>query len=126
MPDASDVDGALLRSVVDQAPEAVVIATLEGGTATIAYGNQAFRGRDSQLVDSVDQSPVDRAVVRSIASLAHEMGRRVIAPSVKSPNAVGELRRLGVDCGCGPHWGPPRRKGAARGITRRNGSGPVQ
>jgi diguanylate cyclase (GGDEF)-like protein/PAS domain S-box-containing protein len=70
---------------------------------------------DEALVSDVRRSPVDRAMVRGIVSVARDTGRCVMAPRVTTAKVAEELRRLGVHCGHGPLWGAPRRRCPAAG-----------
>jgi EAL domain-containing protein (putative c-di-GMP-specific phosphodiesterase class I) len=52
---------------------------------------------DLQLVRDVQISPKKRAVVRSVTALCHELGARVVAEGIESPDELACLQDLGVD-----------------------------
>ena len=56
---------------------------------------------DRAFVDGVAERPADRAVVRSLVVLAHDLGLDVVAEGIEDPRQLAELTGLGCDAGQG-------------------------
>jgi EAL domain-containing protein (putative c-di-GMP-specific phosphodiesterase class I) len=56
---------------------------------------------DRSFVQGVARRPGDRAVVRSLVGLAHDLGLLVVAEGVEDGDQLAELTRLGCDAGQG-------------------------
>ena len=52
-------------------------------------------------MQGVARRPADRAVVRSLVSLAHDLGLAVVAEGIEDADQLAELSRLGCDLGQG-------------------------
>ncbi len=62
---------------------------------------------DGAFIGRLIDSPVDQVIVRSIAEIAHSLGKRTVAEFVGSEATVALLRRLGIDYAQGFHIGRP-------------------
>jgi len=62
---------------------------------------------DRVFVTDIEVSKEDRAIVKHIAGLAHDLGLVAIAEGVERPEQGDVLRKLGVDLGQGYHFGRP-------------------
>ncbi|MEA3056449.1 MAG: hypothetical protein QOD30_1881, partial [Actinomycetota bacterium] len=62
---------------------------------------------DRSFVQGVARRPADRAVVRALVSLAHDLGLSVVAEGVEDADQLAELSRLGCDEGQGFHLHRP-------------------
>jgi len=62
---------------------------------------------DGEFVAQVDTSPIDRAIVRSIASIARELGRRTVAEFVATESVLEVVRDEGIDFAQGYAIGKP-------------------
>jgi diguanylate cyclase (GGDEF)-like protein len=62
---------------------------------------------DRLFVSDIEMSKEDRAIVKHIAGLAHDLGLIAIAEGVERPEQGDILRKLGVDLGQGFHYGRP-------------------
>ncbi len=62
---------------------------------------------DETLVRTLGQSFSSHSIVAAVAACATDVGARLIAPGVTSPEQVHELRNLGVDLIQGPLVGEP-------------------
>lgn len=63
---------------------------------------------DGSFVKTLEHSPVDQAIVRSITEVARCMGLATIAEFVESESTAALLRRFGVDYAQGYALGKPR------------------
>ena len=63
---------------------------------------------DRSFVQGVARREADRAVVRSLVSLAHDLGLTVVAEGVEDADQLAELARLGCDLGQGFHLHRPQ------------------
>ncbi|HWI62301.1 MAG TPA: EAL domain-containing protein [Symbiobacteriaceae bacterium] len=59
------------------------------------------------LMRHLDTSPVDRAMVQAVTSVAHSLGREVVAEWVESGPVADVLRSLGVEYAQGFYYGAP-------------------
>jgi EAL domain-containing protein (putative c-di-GMP-specific phosphodiesterase class I) len=71
---------------------------------------------DRLFVEGLTHNREDRAIVKHIAALAHDLGLIAVAEGVESPEQAEHLRALGVDLAQGYHFGRP---GRAVEIVRR-------
>jgi diguanylate cyclase (GGDEF)-like protein len=62
---------------------------------------------DKAFVQGVARRPADRAVVRALVALAHDLGLTVVAEGIEDPDQLAELTRLGCDTGQGFHLHRP-------------------
>jgi diguanylate cyclase (GGDEF)-like protein len=62
---------------------------------------------DRVFVTDLEMSKEDRAIVKHIAGLAHDLGLIAIAEGVEKPEQGQVLKSLGVDLGQGYHFGRP-------------------
>lgn len=62
---------------------------------------------DQSFVGSVDIDPISRALVRSMVSIAEELGAATIAEGVERPGQLRALRELGCDMAQGFYLGKP-------------------
>jgi diguanylate cyclase (GGDEF)-like protein len=62
---------------------------------------------DRVFVNDIEMSKEDRAIVKHIAGLAHDLGLVAIAEGVERPEQGEVLKKLGVDLGQGYHFGRP-------------------
>jgi diguanylate cyclase (GGDEF)-like protein len=69
---------------------------------------------DRSFVKGVARRPADRAVVRALVLLAHDLGLTVVAEGIEDVDQLAELARLGCDAGQGFHLHKP---GSASDIT---------
>jgi EAL domain-containing protein (putative c-di-GMP-specific phosphodiesterase class I) len=69
---------------------------------------------DRSFVKGVARRPADRAVVRALVLLAHDLGLTVVAEGIEDVDQLAELARLGCDAGQGYHLHKP---GSAADIT---------
>ena len=59
-------------------------------------------------MQGVARRPADRAVVRSLVSLAHDLDLVVVAEGIEDGDQLAELARLGCDAGQGFHLHKPQ------------------
>jgi EAL domain-containing protein (putative c-di-GMP-specific phosphodiesterase class I) len=59
------------------------------------------------LMRHVDSSPVERAMVQAVTSVAHALGREVVAEWVESGRVSEALKSLEVEYGQGYYFGGP-------------------
>ncbi|MGC9457891.1 MAG: putative bifunctional diguanylate cyclase/phosphodiesterase [Halothiobacillaceae bacterium] len=64
---------------------------------------------EGDFIANMIEDDTDRAFVRSIAQLAHELGIRTVAEYVESEEVLAGVRDLGVDLAQGYHIGRPAR-----------------
>jgi diguanylate cyclase (GGDEF)-like protein/PAS domain S-box-containing protein len=62
---------------------------------------------DRTFIRDVDTNPTNRALVQAVKSVAHTLGKEVIAEGVESAAHAAVLRELGIEHGQGFHWGGP-------------------
>jgi diguanylate cyclase (GGDEF)-like protein/PAS domain S-box-containing protein len=62
---------------------------------------------DRSFVDSIFERPASHAIVRSIVSLARNLGLRIIAEGIENADQVGALTALGCEYGQGFHFARP-------------------
>ncbi len=62
---------------------------------------------DGSFVRNLDTDPTSRAIVQAINTVAHTLGKEVIAEWVESASVAGILHELGVEFGQGYFWGLP-------------------
>ena len=110
---------AVLRSVQDLAALGVRLAVddLGRGWSSLAYLTRYPLSElkiDRSFVQGVARRPADRAVVRSLVTLAHDLGLTVVAEGIEDADQLAELTRLGCDAGQGFHLHRPM---PAAGIT---------
>lgn len=60
------------------------------------------------FIRSIAESPMDQLVVQAMVGIAQGMGKKTIAMFVADEEAVGVLRKIGVDYAQGYHIGRPR------------------
>ncbi|SFC56163.1 PAS domain S-box-containing protein/diguanylate cyclase (GGDEF) domain-containing protein [Nocardioides terrae] len=62
---------------------------------------------DGEFVAQVDTSPIDRAIVRSIAGIARELGKKTVAEFVATDDVLDVVREEGIDFAQGYAVGKP-------------------
>jgi len=62
---------------------------------------------DRTFIRDVDTNPTNRALVQAVNTVAHTLGKEVIAEGVESEAHAAVLREIGVEHGQGYHWGLP-------------------
>ncbi len=62
---------------------------------------------EAELVREAAHSPRAQAMVRSINSMAHELGILTIAEGIEDEATAEAMRQIGVDWGQGYYWGRP-------------------
>ena len=62
---------------------------------------------DRTFIRDVDTNPTNRALVQAVKSVAHTLGKEVIAEGVETAAHAAVLRELGIEHGQGFHWGAP-------------------
>jgi len=62
---------------------------------------------DRTFIRDLDTNPTNRALVQAVNTVAHTLGKEVIAEGVETAAHADVLRELGVEHGQGFHWGPP-------------------
>ena len=70
---------------------------------------------DGSFVRDVAANRVDRAMVEAINRVGHVMGLETVAESVETPEALAEVRRIGVDYAQGYYIGKPVALGTDNG-----------
>jgi len=68
---------------------------------------------DMEFVQGIQESAADRAIVRSIVTIAESLGMRTIGEGVEDDGMLAGLRALGVDYAQGYHLGRPAPLGEA-------------
>jgi EAL domain-containing protein (putative c-di-GMP-specific phosphodiesterase class I) len=63
---------------------------------------------DGSYVRNLATDPCDRAMVQALNTIAHAMGKKVIAEWVECEAVVNVLREIGTEFGQGYYWGEPR------------------
>jgi EAL domain-containing protein (putative c-di-GMP-specific phosphodiesterase class I) len=107
-----DDSPAVLRSVQALAALGVRLAVddLGRGWSSLAYVTRFPLSElkiDRAFVQGVARRPADRAVVRSLVGLAHDLGLLVVAEGIEDGDQLAELARLGCDAGQGYHLYKP-------------------
>jgi diguanylate cyclase (GGDEF)-like protein len=110
---------SVLRSVQALAALGVRLAVddLGRGWSSLAYLTRYPLSEikvDRSFVHGVARRPADRAVIRSLVSLAHDLGLVIVAEGIEDADQLAELSRLGCDVGQGFHLHRPQ---AAAEIT---------
>ncbi len=62
---------------------------------------------DAQFIRNLTNNPTDQILVKSMADLAANLGKKTIAEYVDSPEAIEKLREIGVNFGQGYIFGKP-------------------
>jgi len=62
---------------------------------------------DDQFIHNLIDNPTDQILVRTMAELARNLGKKTIAEYVNSPEIINKLRELGIDFGQGYIFGKP-------------------
>lgn len=62
---------------------------------------------DRTFIRDVDTNATNRALVQAVKTVAHTLGKEVIAEGVETEAHASVLRELGVEHGQGYHWGRP-------------------
>ena len=60
---------------------------------------------DRTFIRDVDTNPTNRALVQAVKSVAHTLGKEVIAEGVETAAHAAVLLELGIEHGQGFHWG---------------------
>lgn len=63
---------------------------------------------DGSFVKNLDRNASDRAMVMALNTVAHSLGKKVIAEWVENKTIADALRDIGVEYGQGYHWSPPK------------------
>jgi diguanylate cyclase (GGDEF)-like protein/PAS domain S-box-containing protein len=71
---------------------------------------------DASFVHGLELDSEKVEIVRSIVTIGHNLGMKVIAEGVENAQQVGLLRALGCDYGQGFHWARPAEAHAVRGM----------
>lgn len=77
------------------------------GLTTLARVQPEFVKLDGSLVRDIDTSSVNQMVVTAVLELSRQMGLRVIAECIETPQELATLRILGVDLMQGYYFGKP-------------------
>lgn len=62
---------------------------------------------DGELVDGIDENPVQRAFATALKALGAELGAKIVAEAVETPAQLDTLTRLGIEYGQGFLLGRP-------------------
>lgn len=62
---------------------------------------------DRSFIRSMDTNLTNRAIVQALTTVAHALGKEVIAEGVENNTVAGILQKLGVEYGQGYLWGLP-------------------
>jgi len=73
---------------------------------------------DRTFIRDVDTNPTNRALVQAVKTVAHTLGKEVIAEGVECEAHAAVLREIGVEHGQGYHWGRPAFDGLTAPIIR--------
>jgi EAL domain-containing protein (putative c-di-GMP-specific phosphodiesterase class I) len=63
---------------------------------------------DGTFVKNLDRDPCDRAMVQALNTVAHSLGKKVIAEWVENKAVADVLREIGTEFGQGYYWGQPK------------------
>jgi diguanylate cyclase (GGDEF)-like protein/PAS domain S-box-containing protein len=63
---------------------------------------------DRTFIRDVDTNPTNRALVQAVNTVAHTLGKEVIAEGVETAAHCAVLLEIGIEHGQGYHWGKPR------------------
>ena len=63
---------------------------------------------DRSFIGDLDTNPTTRALVQAVNTVAHTLGKEVIAEGVETAVHAELLRQLGIEHGQGFHWGEPK------------------
>ena len=125
----------ITESLVMENPEAAthVLELLKGAGAELAlddfgtgYSSLAYLQRfpfdtikiDKALVQAGTENEAGGAIVRASVLLAHELGRKVVAEGIETPEDAAFLRSLGCEYAQGFYYGPPMSERDALQMTR--------
>ncbi len=100
-----------MMRVLEAAGSELVIDEFGGGYSSVSY-LQRFPAGTLKINTSIVQAGTTGegdgdAVIRSIASMAHELGKRVLAEGVEIEDDVIFLRAIGCEYGQGLYYGEP-------------------
>ncbi|MCU0307264.1 MAG: EAL domain-containing protein [Thermoleophilia bacterium] len=62
---------------------------------------------DGSAVRQVETDPASRAIVESVAKVAHALGKRVVAECIETPEAEAIVQGFGIELGQGYRWARP-------------------
>ncbi len=62
---------------------------------------------DGSFVKNLESDATNRALVQAMVTVAHALGREVVAEMVETAGTVNVLRELGIEYGQGWYWGRP-------------------
>jgi len=65
---------------------------------------------DAQFIHNLIDNPTDQALVKTMAELARNLGKKTIAEYVDTPEVMNKLTELGVDFGQGYLFGKPEQR----------------
>jgi diguanylate cyclase (GGDEF)-like protein len=125
----------ITESLVMENPEAAthVLELLKGAGAELAlddfgtgYSSLAYLQRfpfdtikiDKALVQAGTENEAGAAIVRASVLLAHELGRKVVAEGIETPEDAAFLRALGCEYAQGFYYGQPMSERDALQLTR--------
>jgi diguanylate cyclase (GGDEF)-like protein len=125
----------ITESLVMENPEAAthVLELLKGAGAELAlddfgtgYSSLAYLQRfpfdtikiDKALVQAGTENEAGGAIVRASVLLAHELGRKVVAEGIETPEDAAFLRSLGCEYAQGFYYGQPMSERDALQLTR--------
>lgn len=63
---------------------------------------------DRTFIRDVDTNPTNRALVQAVNTVAHTLGKEVIAEGVETAAHAAVLLEIGIEHGQGYHWGKPQ------------------
>ena len=119
-----EIPEALVMSNPEQATQ-ILSLLQEAGVGLVldefgtGYSSPAFLARfpfdavkiDKALVQFSTQDEGGAAIMRSMVALAHELGKRIIADGVESPEDAAFLRAMGCETAQGFYYGGPMSEG---------------
>lgn len=79
------------------------------GLTTLARVQPEFVKLDASLVRGLESSAVNQLIVTAVLDLSGELGSRVVAEAIETPQELGALRKLGVDLMQGYFFARPAR-----------------
>jgi len=74
---------------------------------------------DQSFIADIRDEPASRAIVKSVVTLAHDLGISVIAEGVETADQHALVSELGCDACQGYHFGRPMRAAKVDGLVRR-------